>query len=192
MSSELSTDLGSKGITIMKQHFESIKYQYIANYDLFIKSLPTSILLIPLIIFLLSPSISRGVYLFGAIFISVISLTFTPISDPNNFITNYPSFHGLVLGYVVGYLLVENILLSKLGSMLSTGVMGLIMCSVLVLSLYNDSEVSKQILNVGLGWILGILVGGFFSYAEHKALEKEKNYSHEHHIDHIHKLGEKI
>ena len=149
---------------------QSILRQYVDNYDYFVKSLPTAIIMIPLALFFLSPNESRGIYLFGAIFTVIVGLIFTPSSGGEHFMNNYPSFHGLVIGYAVGYLLMENIILEKAGSMLSSGVMGLLLLGIVSGSLKSNNSGSKQMLYIGIGWLLGIVIGMFFSYAEFKTL----------------------
>ena len=76
-----------------------------------------------------------------------------------------------LLGYVVGYLLMENIMLEKAGSMISTAVMGMMLSIFLSISLFNGDVINKEILRVGIGLFLGILFGVFFCYAEFKTLE---------------------
>jgi hypothetical protein len=148
----------------------SIINQYGDNYEYFVKSLPTAILVIPLALFFLSPTASRGIYLFGAIFTVIVGILFTSNSG-EHFTSNSLSFHGLALGYVVGYLFMENIMLEKPGSMLSTGVMGMILAVLLSISLFNGDIIYKEMLHVGIGLFLGILIGIFFYYAEFKTLE---------------------
>ena len=148
---------------------KSILRQYVDNYDYFVKSLPTALLMIPLALFFLSPNESRGIYLFGAIFTVIVGLIFTP-SGGEHFMKNYPSFHGLAIGYAVGYLLMENIILEKAGSMLSSGVMGLLLLGIASASLTGGNVVYKDMLYIGIGWLLGIVIGMFFSYAEFKTL----------------------
>lgn len=149
---------------------KSILRQYVDNYDYFVKSLPTALLMIPLALFFLSPNESRGIYLFGAIFTVIVGLIFTPSSGGEHFMKNYPSFHGLAIGYAVGYLLMENIILEKAGSMLSSGVMGLLLLGIASASLTGGNVVYKDMLYIGIGWLLGIVIGMFFSYAEFKTL----------------------
>tara|TARA_Y100000389_G_scaffold204506_1_gene257510 strand:+ start:18743 stop:19411 length:669 start_codon:yes stop_codon:yes gene_type:complete len=167
---------------VLKQSIDSISKQYKDNYKSFIVSLPIILILIPLSLFLLSPSKNRGIYLFGAIFTTVFALVFTNNNndDISHFLANKPSFHGLVLGYAVGYLLMENILLSKLGSMLASGVMGLILCVILTISI-DDSLSSHKVLNIGIGYILGVFIGMFFNYADKKT---NKNYKDEDEVQH--------
>lgn len=154
----------------MVKTLRSIVNQYADNYEYFVKSLPAAIIIIPLAIFFLSPNTSRGIYLFGAIFTFLVGAIFTPHSG-EHFLNNSPSLHGLALGYVVGYLFMENIMLQKAGSMLSTGVMGTILAVFLSISLESGSAIYKNMLNIGIGWMLGILFGIFFCYAEFKTLE---------------------
>ena len=156
----------------------SIKDQYLQNYNNFVISIPTALILIPLTVFFMSPTASRGIFLFGAVLSSILALIFTPVINSNNFVNNKPSFHGIALGYVVGYLMMENILLSKLGSMLATAVMGSILAVILTVSIYTDF-IGTKILNVGIGWIIGIAIGMFFSYSEFKnrQIEEEPMYS---------------
>ena len=155
----------------LKGKLISINSQYRANTKPFVDGLPTALLIIPLSMFLLSPTADRGMFLFGAVFTTLIGLLFTPaMGGADHFMSNHPSFHGIALGYMVGYLLMENVMLSKLGSMLSTIVMGIMLTVLLTINLFYDS-VSKEILHVGLGVILGAIIGMFFCYAAFKALK---------------------
>ena len=156
----------SRMVTMLR----SIVNQYADNYEYFVKSLPTAILVIPLALFFLSPTTSRGIYLFGAIFTVIVGILFTSNSG-EHFMSNSLSFHGLALGYVVGYLLMENIMLEKAGSMISTAVMGMMLSIFLSISLFNGDVINKEILRVGIGLFLGILFGVFFCYTEFKTLE---------------------
>ena len=158
----------------IKASINSISEKYKENYKAFSLGLPTAFILIPLYIFLLSPTADRGIFLFGAIMSSIIALIFTPVGNPDHFRSNYPSFPGIVLGYVVGYLMMENILSSKLGSMLSTIVMGSIFAILLCISIFDEKEVYSQILNVGIGWIIGMGIGMIFSYFSEKDKKERK------------------
>tara|TARA_B100001094_G_scaffold332985_1_gene407701 strand:- start:5891 stop:6445 length:555 start_codon:yes stop_codon:yes gene_type:complete len=160
----------------IKATIDSIMNQYKENYKMFSLSLPTAFVLIPLYLFLLSPDSQRGIFLFGAIMSSIIALIFTPVTNPDNFLNNYPSFPGIVLGYVVGYLMMENIHLSQLGSMLSTIVMGSIFAILLCVSIFDENDVYFQILNVGIGWLIGMAIGMIFSYASIKDKEQKDKY----------------
>jgi len=171
----------SEGTSAVKKTLTTILNQYKENIKVFSLSLPSALILIPLSLFILSPTASRGIFLFGAIVTSVIALIFTPVGNPDNFMSNYPSFSGMALGYVVGYLLMENIMLSKLGSMLATSVMGLILSIILCLILYSEEKVFDEMLNVGLGLFLGMAVGASFSYAEFKNNQKEETIKKENH-----------
>ena len=164
----------SRMVTMLR----SIVNQYADNYEYFVKSLPTAILIIPLALFFLSPTTSRGIYLFGAIFTAIVGILFTSNSG-EHFMSNNPSFHGLALGYVVGYLFMENIMLEKPGSMLSTGVMGLILAVLLSISLFNGNVMYKEMLHVGIGLFIGILIGVFFYYTEFKTLESTSDEANE-------------
>ena len=64
----------------------------------------------------------------------------------------------------------ENIILEKAGSMLSSGVMGLLLLGIASASLTGGNVVYKDMLYIGIGWLLGIVIGMFFSYAEFKTL----------------------
>lgn len=152
---------------------ESIKQQYIGNYKAFINGIPTAFVLIPLTMFFLSPSASRGIFLFGAIFASIVSLVFTPIGG-THFIKNYPSFHGIALGYLVGYLLMESMIKSKLGSLLSTVVMGMILVVLLTVSIFEKSSIYRELLHVGIGAIIGTFVGMLFSFISHQNSKEEE------------------
>lgn len=153
----------------LTEKLTSIKKQYVENAYSFVNGIPTALILIPLTLFLLSPSSDRGIFLFGAIFTSIVALVFTPPSGGNNFSNNYPSFHGLALGYVIGYSLMENILLSKVGSMLSSCVMGMIVGVGMTVALSTNATIANEMLHVGVGWILGIFIGMFFSYIQFKS-----------------------
>lgn len=162
------------GATKLAKVFKSIKNQYIENYKSFITGVPTALVIIPLTLFFLSPSASRGIFLFGAIFASIVALIFTPVGG-NNFLTNSPSFHGITLGYIVGYLLMESIQKSELGSLLSTCVMGIMLVVVLTVSMFDSSSVFRELLHVGIGWIIGIFIGLFFGYCNHQTLKEKKH-----------------
>ena len=153
---------------------KNVSEEYSMNYTPFIESIPTAFLVIPLSLFLLSPTLSRGVFLFGVIFTSIIGAVLTPIGNPNNFLNNKPSFHGMALGYIIGYLLMENIISSKLGSMTSTLIMGMILCILLTISLISN-PVPKDLLYMGLGCIGGIVLGMIFCYGEYEAQKNLKN-----------------
>lgn len=155
---------------------QAIKTQYIENYKSFITGVPTALVAVPLTLFFLSPSASRGVFLFGAIFASIVALIFTPTGG-NNFLKNSPSFHGIALGYIVGYLLMENIQKSELGTLLSTCVMGIMLVIVLTVSMFDSSVVFRELLHVGIGWIVGIFIGLFFSFTNHQTTKEKKQES---------------
>lgn len=152
---------------VVKSHLskmiETIKSQYTENYKVFIKGIPTALIVVPLTLFFLSPSASRGIFLFGAIFSSIVALLFTPIGG-SHFLKNQPSFHGIALGYLCGYLLMENIIKSNLANLLSTVIMGIILTVVLTLSVFDSSSIYRELLHVGLGVIIGTCLGMIFSY----------------------------
>ena len=155
---------------------QNISKEYYNNYTPFVESIPTAFLIIPLILFFLSPTLSRGVFLFGVIFTSIIGAIFTPVGAPNNFLNNKPSFHGMALGYLIGYLLMENIVSSKLGSMASTLIMGMILCILLIISILTN-PLPRDILHIGIGCILGIILGMLFCYGEYEA-QQNLNQKH--------------
>jgi preprotein translocase subunit SecG len=66
----------------------------------------------------------------------------------------------------------DNIQKSELGTMLSTCVMGLIIMALLTASLFSK-EVFSAFLNVGTGWLIGIFIGLFFSFCNHKTTNQE-------------------
>ena len=68
----------------------------------------------------------------------------------------------------------DNILSSKLGSMLSTIVMGSIFAILLCISIFDEKEVYSQILNVGIGWIIGMGIGMIFTYFSEKDKKERK------------------
>tara|TARA_Y100000389_G_scaffold204989_1_gene261696 strand:+ start:11697 stop:12281 length:585 start_codon:yes stop_codon:yes gene_type:complete len=172
ISSE-NTKLDVKTPSNLYKKLESIKTQFGENYPQFINGIPTAFILIPLILFLLSPSESSGIFLFGAIFTSIVALIFTNPKG-KSFCENYVSFHGLAIGYLVGYLLMDNIQKAKLGSMLSTCVMGLFIIVITTASLYKSSDIYKKLLHVGVGWLLGIFIGMFFSFSRHQLKRYEE------------------
>lgn len=157
--------------------FLSIKGQYIENYKSFIMGVPTALVMIPLTLFFLSPSADRGIFLFGAIFASIVALIFTPPVGGNNFLKNNPSFHGIALGYIVGYLLMENIQKAELGSLLATSVMGVMLVTVLTVSMFDSSAMFRELLHVGIGWFIGIFIGLFFSFTNHQTNKEKKQDS---------------
>lgn len=156
----------------MKNVLESIKAQYCASYESLIGGVPAALVVIPMTLFFLSPSASRGIFLFGAIFATIVAMIFTQTDGNIAFRKNNPSFHGIALGYVVGYLIMDNIQKSELGTMLSTCVMGLIIMALLTASLFSK-EVFSAFLNVGTGWLIGIFIGLFFSFCNHKTTNQE-------------------
>jgi hypothetical protein len=159
--------------TMFSKKLDSIKKQLGENYKQMITGIPTAFILIPLVIFLLNPSESQGIFMFGVVFTSIVALIFTP-NEGSNFLKNKPSFHGLALGYLVGWFLMDNIQKSKLGSMLSAIVFGLLLVIILTASL--DSEhVWKLLLKIGIGFLLGIFIGMFFSFCNHQLKDIKEN-----------------
>ena len=152
---------------------QNVSKEYYNNYIPFVEGIPTAFVVIPLVIFFLSPTLSRGIFLFGVIFTSILGAIFTPVGVPNNFLDNKPSFHSMALGYVIGYLLMENIVLSKLGSMASTLIMGAILCILLTISLLSN-PLPRDILHMGIGCIVGALLGMLFCYGEYEAQQSLK------------------
>ena len=130
-------------MSTIQETMNAILNQYKENFSACTLSLPTALVLIPMSIFFLSPTASRGIFLFGAIVTSIISLIFTQ-TEGQHFMSNNPSFHGMALGYVVGYLLMENIMSLKPGSTLSTCVMGMILAVSVTVSL--DTSRIRQVL----------------------------------------------
>ncbi len=156
---------------ILKQFSGDVSKQYSNNIGRLVKSLPSNLLILPLCIFLMSPSQSNAIFLYGAIFLSLMGMITTRevgIDEPD-FIRNVPSFHGMALGYYAGYMTLQSFYKSKTAYVLSSVVFCIILSVILAAKLYGSDAAGKNILNVGGGTLIGFFVGCLFSYFEVKS-----------------------
>tara|TARA_Y100000389_G_C17341432_1_gene453534 strand:+ start:269 stop:784 length:516 start_codon:yes stop_codon:yes gene_type:complete len=155
-------------ITNLSTFVNDINRLFSENLDYSLKGLPTTLWLLPLCNFLMSPKNKNAVLLYGAICITIIGSLTSSIQD-QNFLKNIPSFHGMALGYFAGYAIFKSVSDAQTAYILSSIVFCLILTIFLTAKLYGIKNVSHNILNVGGGCILGIFIGCIFSYLEQKS-----------------------
>lgn len=164
--------------TVMKQVKEGTQC--------FSKGLPIALLIIPLSLFLMSPSRDKALYAGGALFAFIFGLLLVsgsadPGIDKPAFLGNHISFYGIALGYFAGNLLAKAYFEEKLGNMLSVFVMTCILCVLLSWSLYSENmnRVPIEIASSFAGIFFGVLIGMTFTYfsLQPKKAEEEKEKS---------------
>lgn len=155
---------------------KDIQLQSVQNYKAFITGIPTAFVLIPLSIFILSPDEEKGIFLFGSIFTIIFGLIFTSLTqNGNNFLETYPSLHGLSIGYLVGYFIMDHINYSRPGSLLSALVFGIILSIIIIISLFDSRSIKQKFFHVGIGFLIGNFLGIFFGYLNYKNKHQIKN-----------------
>lgn len=151
---------------------DSVMIQYGSNIDYLAKSLPSNLLIFPLCNFLMSPSQSNAIFLYGALFLTVLGIVTSNASGTGEeFLKNMPSFHGMALGYYAGYKTLQSAYEGKTAYVLSSVVFCIILTIILTAQLYGMDTAGKNILNVGLGSIIGFFTGCLFSHFEYKTRE---------------------
>lgn len=146
------------------------------SYNSFIKAIPISGILIPIIIFILSPDEERGIFLFGSIFTMILTFCCSIIINNHdigkNFINTVPNIHSIFIGYLVGYHIIDHINHEKPGSLISALVFGLILLTTITNSIISYKNIRDYVIKIGLGFLLGNLFGILFGYLSYKQKKK--------------------
>tara|TARA_B100002052_G_scaffold111044_1_gene102511 strand:+ start:3809 stop:4303 length:495 start_codon:yes stop_codon:yes gene_type:complete len=144
--------------------YDNIKDESVKNYNNFIHGIPTAFIIIPLVIFILSPDAEKGIFLFGSITTILIIITTTLITNKSGKITIPKDYNiqALCIGYLVGYFIVDHINYNRPGSLLSALVFGII----LIVSITST---------IPMTYLFGNCMGMLFGYLSYKnKLQKKK------------------
>lgn len=147
--------------------YDNIKDESVINYNNFIHGIPTAFIIIPLVIFILSPDAEKGIFLFGSITTILIIITTTLITNKSGKITIPKDYNiqALCIGYLVGYFIVDHINYSRPGSLLSALVFGLI----LIVSISSTLPMSYF-----MSYFFGNCMGMLFGYLSYKNKHQKK------------------
>ncbi len=156
--------LTSKTVSPTNSFYNNIKDESVKNYNKFIDGIPTAFIIIPFVIFLLSPDAEKGIFLFGSIITILIVFITTLITNKSGEITIPKDYNiqALCIGYLVGYFIVDHINYSRPGSLLSAFVFGLI----LIVSISST---------LPMGYFFGNCMGMLFGYLSYKNKIQKKN-----------------
>ena len=183
--SEMSSEMSSMS-SMSSSMTASVLRQVKEGSHAFSKGIPIALLVIPLSLFLMSPSRDKALYAGGALFAFILGLLLVnsnanPGIEKPAFLGNHISFYGIALGYFAGNLLAKAYYEEKLGNMLSVFVMTCILCVVLSWSLYSENmeKVPVEIASSLAGIFFGIIIGMIFTYfsLQPKKVEEEKEKS---------------
>jgi hypothetical protein len=144
--------------------YDNIKDESVKNYNNFFHGIPTAFIIIPLVIFILSPDAEKGIFLFGSITTILIIITTTLITNKLGKITIPKDYNiqALCIGYLVGYFIVDHINYNRPGSLLSALVFGII----LIVSITST---------IPMTYLFGNCMGMLFGYLSYKnKLQKKK------------------
>lgn len=170
-------DNNSSNINDISDILINIKNSYHNNIRLVVMSMPSLIWLIPLISFIMIPSQEKSIFLYGAVCITLLGMITTPknIANELNFTSNFPSFHGMVLGYLAGYNTLKAFYNYETGYGFSTIVLTIILGVFITGYLYGFDNISDKILSISLGIFTGIIIGALFAHIESKMKDKDNS-----------------
>ena len=174
---------------------EEVKIQTKEGFELFIRGLPMCLLL-PLYLFMMNPSTENGVFATGAILSLIVGIfsipgekiqkidittnsavnsTVNSTKLPNAFLGNTISAYGLAIGFMGGYKMFDGVFNSKLGNILSSFLITLIVGVIVSWGLHIDdaNKVPAEIANTFLAISVGAAIGGYSAWVVHY-LNKQK------------------
>ena len=170
---------------------EEVKIQSKEGFESFIRGLPMC-LLIPLYLFMMNPTTENGVFATGAMISLIIGIFSIPGEKidsansaansaanstklPNAFLGNTISAYGLAIGFMGGYKMLDGVFNSKLGNILSSFLVTLIVGVIVSWGLHIDdaNKVPAEIANTFLAISVGAAIGGYSAWVVHY-LQKQK------------------
>ena len=172
---------------------EEVKIQSKEGFQSFIRGLPMC-LLIPLYLFMMNPSTENGVLATGAMISLVIGVFSVPgekmdnsnnsnnsTKVPNAFLGNTISAYGITIGFMGGYKMLDGVFNNKLGNILSSFLITLIVGVIVSWALHIDDidKVPAEIANTFLAISVGAAIGGYTAWVIHylnkQKIKKEEN-----------------
>ena len=148
----------------------------------FVKGMPLALVILPLILLLTQPNMEKAMYLGGSLFVFVVASLFinkgTTGTTSFSFDGNYISFYGIVLGFFMGNIFLQNMYAFKLGNILSTFVLSLnaVVLTAWVVTLDNTDETAKELGSTLIGLFIGGAIGIFFAHLTYNLRnKKDKN-----------------
>jgi hypothetical protein len=150
----------------------------------FIRGLPIC-LFIPTYLFFINPSTENGIFAGGAFISFIFGISFASSAEiannttknlPKAFLGNSISLYGLTIGYIGGYKMLEGVFNDKLGNVLGSFLLTLILAIIVSWGLHIDdlSNVPSEIASTFLAISIGGAIGGYTAYMV-RYLNKKKN-----------------
>jgi hypothetical protein len=153
---------------------QEVQIQTLEGLQAFLRGLPLC-LLIPTYLFLMNPNTENGILSGGSIIALFVGLSFVPpektVRDlkpilPNAFLGNTISLYGITVGFMGGYKMLEGVFNDKLGNILASFLVTLIVGVLVSWGLHvNDmNKVPAEIANTFLAISIGGVIGGYCAW----------------------------
>lgn len=165
--------------------FQTVLTQTAEASHCFARSLPVALVATSLAVTTMRPSKENGMFfggsvlafIVGTLFIGDDGATSVPSSKyPRAFLPNNVSFYGIALGYFAGYILMISFHEHKIGNVVASFLIMLILALLVSWSLYHDQpqEILLEFGRTMGGVCLGGLIGILFAHFTHRITQNKE------------------